>query len=41
MLPYVDEGECVKIAKGKNKLPTNWKDFVWQLKNIKDGTRND
>lgn len=40
MLPYVDEGKYVEVAKGKNKLPTNWKEFTWQLKNIKNGTRD-
>tara|TARA_R110001592_G_scaffold84138_1_gene248930 strand:- start:2004 stop:2150 length:147 start_codon:yes stop_codon:yes gene_type:complete len=40
MLPYVDEGKYVEIAKGKNNLPTNWQEFKRQIKNIKNGTRN-
>lgn len=34
VLPLVKEGKYVDVAKGKNKLPTTWSDFTWQLKNV-------
>lgn len=35
MLPLVKEGKYVEIAKGKNKLPTSWKEFTKKIKDIK------
>lgn len=40
MLPYVDEGKYVEIAKGKNNLPLSWKEFRRQIKYVRNGTRN-
>lgn len=36
-LPFVEKGKYITQAKGKNKLPTNWKEFAWQFKNMKNG----
>jgi len=41
VLPHVEKGKYIDIAKGKNKLPTSWNEFTWHLKKIKDDGRND
>ena len=41
VLPFVEKGKYISIAKGKNKLPTTWSEFTWHLKDIKNGSRRD
>jgi hypothetical protein len=36
---WLEAGEAVQIAKGKNKIPQNWKEIKSHFKRVKNGRR--